>query len=1018
MAADKAGKTTRRDFLRKIEEEIQAVWAAKNVFEAEPDLSRPKYFLTFPYPYMNGCLHLGHAFSFSKCEFTARYQRMAGKNVLLPFGFHCTGMPIPACADKLRKELPTIDKSNPTGQYKILKEMNVAESEIPEFVDAHYWLKYFPPIAKQDLINFGVAVDWRRSFITTPANPYYDSFIQWHFSHLIDQGKVKFGKKYVIYATQQGQPCSDHERAKGEGVKPQEYTLIKLQVQQPFPAELQSLEASAVYLVAATLRPETMYGQTNCYVLPTGTYGAFRMKNGEVFICSERSVRNMAYQELTSVFGQYEKIMDVAGSVLLGARLSAPLSKYPTVYALPMLSISMTKGTGIVTSVPSDSPDDYAALTDLQKKPAFREKYGITEEMVNFEIVPIIDIPGIGDKAAVTLFEQLGIKSQNDRDLLDKAKDLAYTKGFSHGVMIVGACAGQKVSVAKNLIRKELIDLNLAVVYYEPEGEVVSRSGESCVVALCDQWFLAYDDENWRKSVAEHISTNFQAYSQIVHKEFEDTVNWLGEWACSRQYGLGSKLAVDPQYVIESLSDSTIYMAYYSIAHWLQGGVLDGSHKGPAGLEASALGREFFDYVFAQTDVAPQGYDKEVLDKMRNEFLYWYPMDLRCSGKDLIRNHLTMSLFNHAAVWRNRPDLWPRSFFCNGHIRLDNKKMSKGEGNFLTLAGAIEKYGADATRMAIADAGDTIDDANFTDLLANTAILKLYSFHEWIVDSINSIGNFRTGEKSFFDEIFENEINNAIEKTRAAYESMSFREALVGGFFELTSKKEEYRIFSGTFHRDIFFRYLSVQLLLLSPIAPHFCEKYWELYQEALSIPRSLIVNEPFPTVSAPVSLICLRQMSYIRSILKIARVSQEKSAKKQKKAPKKVTVYISPDYPVDLQNILTVLYNYYSTTPNPDGKEYINIIKKMNLDKSATQKMMQFASFTIGEYKERGLEAFELKVPFDEAVILHNLTPYVLQELALEELKIEGKHEGNDNQQLRDAALPGKPQFFFYDFR
>lgn len=47
-----------------------------------------------------------------------------------------------------------------------------------------------------------------------------------------------------------------------------------------------------------------------------------------------------------------------------------------------MLSIKFDKGTGIVTSVPSDSPDDYAALNDLKKKPAFREKYYITDEMV------------------------------------------------------------------------------------------------------------------------------------------------------------------------------------------------------------------------------------------------------------------------------------------------------------------------------------------------------------------------------------------------------------------------------------------------------------------------------------------------------------------------------------------------------------------------------------------------------------------------------------------------------------
>lgn len=49
---------------------------------------------TFPYPYMNGCPHLGHTFTLTKVEFATQYERLKGKNILFPFGFHCTGMPI------------------------------------------------------------------------------------------------------------------------------------------------------------------------------------------------------------------------------------------------------------------------------------------------------------------------------------------------------------------------------------------------------------------------------------------------------------------------------------------------------------------------------------------------------------------------------------------------------------------------------------------------------------------------------------------------------------------------------------------------------------------------------------------------------------------------------------------------------------------------------------------------------------------------------------------------------------
>jgi len=99
----------RTKVLQLIEQEkrIQDRWEKEKIFEvdAPADPSIPKYFVTFPYPYMNGRLHLGHTFSLSKCEFAVGYQRMRGKKCLFPFGLHCTGMPIKACADKLKYEM-------------------------------------------------------------------------------------------------------------------------------------------------------------------------------------------------------------------------------------------------------------------------------------------------------------------------------------------------------------------------------------------------------------------------------------------------------------------------------------------------------------------------------------------------------------------------------------------------------------------------------------------------------------------------------------------------------------------------------------------------------------------------------------------------------------------------------------------------------------------------------------------------------------------------------------------------
>jgi leucyl-tRNA synthetase len=82
--------------LREIEKIVQKEWEEAKIFEADApqDMSTPHYFGNFPYPYMNGRLHLGHTFTLSKAEFAIAYQRLKGKHTLFPFGFHCTGMPI------------------------------------------------------------------------------------------------------------------------------------------------------------------------------------------------------------------------------------------------------------------------------------------------------------------------------------------------------------------------------------------------------------------------------------------------------------------------------------------------------------------------------------------------------------------------------------------------------------------------------------------------------------------------------------------------------------------------------------------------------------------------------------------------------------------------------------------------------------------------------------------------------------------------------------------------------------
>ncbi|CAL1168475.1 unnamed protein product [Cladocopium goreaui] len=1057
---------TRRDQLLDIEKEMQTLWEEEKAYEMDaPEDAPEKYFVTFPFPYMNGKLHLGHAFSITKAEFAARFARLNGKRVLFPFGFHCTGMPIAAAALKLKeciakrgdateaeaeateveadqadqaaeaaeaapgvfkgKKSKSVAKTGGLDQYDIMLALGIPEEEIPKFTDPTYWLEYFPPLAIQDMKRFGTAVDWRRTFITTDLNPYFDSFVQWHFQKL----KAKYlanGKRQTIFSMTTQQPCADHDRAEGEGVNPQEYTLIKLRVKE-IPAEWkEQLGDGEVYLVAATLRPETMYGQTNCFVLPEGEYGFFRTKKGEIFVCSQRSALNMYYQDLMegdekngpSGPNGPTSLMSKTGQDLVGLPLDAPLCQYETIHVLPMFTISMSKGTGVVTSVPAEAPDDYVCLRDWKTRSNWREQYKVKEEWCAPDVVDILTFEddnedaGSSDSAsAPAICEQMKIGSHREKDKLAAAKKDVYQKGFYSGIMNVGPYKGEKVADVKTKIRDELIEKGEAVAYFEPESKVVARSGDECVVALCEQWYLKYSDEAWTKRVREHVESDFEMFSDASKNALAHAVGWLGDWACSRTFGLGTKLPWDEQWLIESLSDSTIYMAYYTIAHLVES------------LKAEDLTEEVFDYVFCISETLPKspGVPKDLLVKMRKEFEYWYPVDLRCSGKDLIQNHLTMSLFNHAAVWEDSK-LWPRAFYCNGHVMVNSEKMSKSKGNFLTLEEAISTYSADATRIACADSGDGLQDANFSTESCGKTILRLTTLQAWAEDAKARLPTMRTGDYTFLDEIFNNEINICLENAHTAYRKMLFTDALRCVWYDLENLRSQYSILTnGDVHAEVVERLLESQTITLSPIAPHFCENLWRNVLKK----DTLVVKQRWPE-SKEIDAFLARQYALIQGSLRSFRLQLEKfksPKKKSKEVPPKPThaiIFVAKNYKPWQMEVLKVLQGIELNEDNePMEKNFMGQLREAEsikaFPKQTMKQAMPFASFVMSkEVKARGAEALELELPFDEAAMLRDLSDVIKSQLGVQELQIVSSTEEVGFDLQRDAATPAKPQIVF----
>lgn len=288
-------------------------------------------------------------------------------------------------------------------------------------------------------------------------------------------------------------------------------------------------------------------------------------------------------------------------------------------------------------------------------------------------------------------------------------------------------------------------------------------------------------------------------------------------------------------------------MAFYTIVHFLQNGSFKGEKPSPLGIKAEMMTPEVWNYIFFSDAKYPNTckIKKENLDILKHEFNYWYPMDLRVSGKDLINNHLTFMLYNHIAIWKDEPSKWPLGVRANGHLLLNSAKMSKSDGNFLTLYEAVDKFSADGTRLCLADSGDSVEDANFVEVTADAGILRLYTFIEWVKEMLSSKLLFRTGPKdAFYDRVFISEMNHLTKETDENYSKMLFKEALRTGVFEFQKARDTYRELCGSnnMHSDLVFEFIERQALLMAPICPHIAEHIWQLIGKSGSI-----VNAKFP---------------------------------------------------------------------------------------------------------------------------------------------------------------------------
>lgn len=853
-----------------IESKWQKKWAESELFESNPD-NREKIFLTVAYPYPSGAMHIGHGRTYTVPDVYARFKRMQGYNVLFPMGWHVTGAPVIGIAKRIaKKDQWTIDI------YKNVHK--VPEDELNKFKDPEYIVKYFSSEYHNVMRNMGYSIDWRREFRTT--DPHYQKFIEWQFRQLKSKGFVGEGEHPVKYCPGCENPVGDHDLLEGEGVGINELTLVKF-------------EMDGDYFVAATFRPETLFGATNLWINPDEEYIKVDM-HGEKWIISKKAYDNIVHQKKG-----IKIIEDINAPQMIGKYVKNPLTNEKHII-LPASFVDPEYASGVVYSVPAHAPADYIALKDLKNNAEQLEKYGLKEKMLSIRPVNVVTLKGFGKVPAGEIITKFGVQNQQDPKLKDATNEL-YKLEHAKGVISEHIKDYKDLSVqkARDEIINDLISSGKGDIMHDfAERPVVCRCGTKAVVKILeDQWFLKYSDSNWKKLAMQCLGQEKTVPAE-VRANFEYYIDWLEDWACSRRIGLGTKLPWDKQWLIEPLSDSTIYMAYYAIAKYMKD------------INPDDLDDSFFNDVYLDTEKYSGDINDQIFNDIKNEFNYWYPLNWRLSAKDLVGNHLSFHIFHHSAIFPEYK--WPKGIVVFGMGLLEGHKMSSSKGNVILLEDAIENHGADVVRLFLMASAEPWQDFDWREKEVKGIKRRLEWFLEFSdrIAEINgnpiSLKSYKLGEiKKPVNAWLLSQVNMRIKDATEALEGFQTRKALQEALFLFKKDIDHY------FHRvehetddfkskkeisNVLTYVLSKWVRLMTPFVPHTCEELWNKIEG-----EGFISNAKWPSYNADLIDEKIQKAEEIvqglaRDINEIKKIIDTK--------PSKIHIYIAPKWKWDVFEI------------------------------------------------------------------------------------------------------------------
>ena len=926
----------------KIQDKWQKVWDKEGLGKAAFRKDKPKFYMIFAYPGPSGFLHVGHLRGYSYTDAICRYERLLGKEVLFPVGMHASGLPAVAFSAKVaRKDPAMIDYLQRNGcSEKDIKQLSKPEGVVNFFNDVYvnkYWKK------------FGFLCDWDRFTCTTW--PDYQKFINWQFKKLQDKNLL-IQKPYFATSCIKCGPVavdpSETDISKGGNAEKVEYTLLKFKLKD-------------VYLVAATLRPETIYGQTNLWINPNVEYVKVQVED-ENWVISKESADKLRYQKDYVLLKE-----DIDPKKLLGEKAEAPgINK--KIIILPASFIEPSIGTGIVTSVPSDAPKDYVALKYLQQNSKECIKYGLNYEMIKaIKPITIIHSKGFGEFPAKEIVEKMNIKFLDD-PLLEEATKEIYKNGHHTGIMMknAGKYSGKKTGEAKELIKAELIEQKLADVFHDLSEEVLCRCGEKVVITrIDDQWFIRYSDPELTERSKEQVK-EMKIHPQEYHDNLPSILDWFGDRACVRLGNwLGSKFPFDDKWIIEPISDSTLYPAYYIVSKF----ICDKT------ISVKNLSEEFFDYVFLG-----EGKGKPEWEPIREEFNYFYPLDMNLGGKEHKTVHFPVFIMNHVAILPE--EKWPKGIFVNWWVTGKSGKISKSKGGAEPIPDAIKKYGVDAMRLYYCHIGNP-----HTDIVWEENVVLNYKNALERIHSLVEEARKKGGESKSIDCWLLTRLQHYLTEIENSMVAYNLRE-LASNVYYIMYDDLRWYLRRGGEHKKTINEFINTWGILMNPITPHLSEEI-NSGNHLVSIADwpTLEKDKHSRTAEAGEDLV-RTALEGMRNVLKLANIEK----------PKKFTLFIAQDW---LYKLFTIISHEINVTRNLG-----EILRKVLEDEMLREKGKEISKIVQSILRDVSKLPSIVTSQEDELNIIKDAKEFLEKEF---ECPVEIILAEESDHPKANAAMPGK---------